>query len=98
MKPKYLVRLDDARPTMHERRWTAVEDILYRYSIKPIVAIVPRNEDTKLQCEAPRDDFWDRARRWQRNGWTIAMHGYDHVMKPTCARQVFPYSPRSEWS
>ena len=29
--------------------------------------------------ESERLDFWDRVRAWQDVGWTIALHGYQHV-------------------
>ena len=46
---KYIVRLDDACETHNISKWTAIEKILDQYSIKPIVGVIPSNEDKKLQ-------------------------------------------------
>jgi peptidoglycan/xylan/chitin deacetylase (PgdA/CDA1 family) len=78
MKPQYLLRFDDICPTMNWRVWDEVEKILCDREIKPILAIVPDNQDKALQVCAPSADFWQRAREWQARGWTLAMHGWQH--------------------
>jgi predicted deacetylase len=65
--------------------WEHIEDLLTELAIKPIVAIVPDNQDETLRAQAPVDDFWDRARQWQSRGWTIGLHGFQH-------RYVSPHS------
>jgi predicted deacetylase len=52
---------------------------LIESNIKPILAVVPDNQDPVLQVAPPVDDFWQRVRRWQDLGWTIALHGYQHL-------------------
>lgn len=79
MKRLYLIRLDDACPTMHIENWTRMEFILKKYEIRPMVGIVPANLDDKLKQSLPDDLFWVKARRWQSNGWTIALHGLNHI-------------------
>lgn len=37
---KYLVRLDDACPTMYSDRWQKIEEILDKHKIKPMVGII----------------------------------------------------------
>jgi peptidoglycan/xylan/chitin deacetylase (PgdA/CDA1 family) len=59
--------------------WSQIEPALIHYNIKPILAIVPDNQDPVLQASPPAPDFWERARKWQQLGWTIAMHGYQHL-------------------
>lgn len=79
MKRQYLIRLDDACPTMHIDNWTHIESILNKYNIRPMVGIVPDNLDNKL-IQSPHDSqFWDKARNWQSKGWTIALHGLNHL-------------------
>jgi peptidoglycan/xylan/chitin deacetylase (PgdA/CDA1 family) len=73
------VRFDDICPTMNWRVWDRVEAILERHDVKPIVAVVPDNRDPKLAVAEPRADFWERARGWQARGWTIGLHGYQHL-------------------
>lgn len=75
----FLLRFDDICPTMQWDIWSRIESALIHYHIKPILAIVPDNQDPVLQVAPPIDDFWQRARRWQELGWTIAMHGYQHL-------------------
>ncbi len=76
---RYLVRIDDICSTMDWRAWEAVESLLNAHSVKPILAVVPDNRDPSLMCGDPAPDFWQRVRDWQRVGWTIAIHGYQHL-------------------
>lgn len=78
MEQKYLIRLDDACPTMNKNKWGRIEDILGRYGVKPMVGIVPNNKDENLKQDIPDPVFWEKAREWQKKGWSIAIHGYDH--------------------
>lgn len=79
MKARYLIRFDDICPTSNWSIWGQVEKTLHRYDIKPILAVVPDNKDSKLQVEPSRPDFWEWLREKQLQGWTITMHGYQHV-------------------
>jgi len=76
---RYLLRFDDICPTMNWTIWEAIEEQLVRYNTRPILAVVPDNRDPKLMVDNPRADFWDRVRKWQSMGYTIALHGYQHV-------------------
>jgi len=40
---------------------------------------VPDNRDPVLQVDPPVNDFWQRVRHWQELGWSIALHGYQHL-------------------
>jgi predicted deacetylase len=75
---KFLVRFDDICPTMNWKVWNRVEKLLIDHGVQPIVAIVPDNQDDSLKVASPDHSFWQRARDWQRRGWTIAIHGYQH--------------------
>jgi hypothetical protein len=59
--------------------WQEIETLLVKFGIKPIMGVVPDNRDAKLMVCAPADDFWGHVRTWQARGWTIALHGYQHV-------------------
>ena len=76
---KYLIRLDDACPTMNTELWGRMESLLDKYQVKPMVGVIPHNEDPKLQIEPDNPDFWQVVNNWEKKGWTIAMHGYNHV-------------------
>ena len=86
---RYLIRFDDICSTMNWTVWDAIESQLIRHSIRPILAVVPDNHDPKLIVEVARADFWERVRSWQRAGYAIAMHGYEHryvtTMPASCA-------------
>lgn len=77
-QPKYLLRFDDICPTMRWDIWDEIEAQLLELNIKPIVAIVPDNQDPKLKVDQANPYFWQRARQWQQRGWTIGLHGYQH--------------------
>ena len=76
---QFILRFDDICPTMQWDVWSEIEVLLRRYNVKPILAVVPDNRDPVLQVAPPVADFWDRVRRWQDWGWTIALHGYQHL-------------------
>ena len=76
--PQYLLRFDDICPTMNWRVWEEIESVLVQRQLKPVLAVVPDNQDPVLQVDAPAADFWDRVRAWQDLGWVIALHGYQH--------------------
>jgi predicted deacetylase len=59
--------------------WTQVEKILLEFEVKPILSVIPDNQDETLKVQKGKMDFWDQVRAWQRWGWTIGMHGYQHV-------------------
>jgi predicted deacetylase len=98
MKAKYLIRLDDACPTMDISKWQTLEDLFDHFGIKPIVAVVPDNRDPKLDVNSFDPLFWSKVRSWQEKGWTIAMHGYQHLMHYTESKLVLPFYKRSEFA
>jgi peptidoglycan/xylan/chitin deacetylase (PgdA/CDA1 family) len=82
---KYLLRFDDICPTMNWKVWSQIEALLIEHRLKPILAVVPDNQDPLLRVEPAVEDFWQRVRLWQQRGWTIALHGFQHRYVATCA-------------
>lgn len=78
MSARYIIRFDDITPTMDWDRWAQIEPVLDRWSVRPLLAVVPDNADGSLDVATPVLDFWDRVRAWQRRGWAIGLHGYQH--------------------
>jgi hypothetical protein len=78
VKAAYLLRFDDLCPGMNWEIWHSIENILLENNIIPILAVVPDNQDEVLKFSPPDTHFWDHVRRWQKFGWTIGMHGYQH--------------------
>ena len=74
-----------------------METLLNKYSIKPIVGIIPDNMDLELLKYKKVNDFWKKAKMWENNGWTIAMHGYQHLYK-TKEGGINPVNLRSEFA
>lgn len=94
----YLIRLDDASEYMDVEKWKKIEEILDKHEIKPIVGIIPKNEDeSMIKNYKYNSEFIQVAKSWQRKNWTIAMHGYDHVYI-THEGGINPVQKRSEFA
>lgn len=85
MQAEYIIRLDDACPTMDRHRWSEVETLLRQRGVKPIVAVVPANADPGLVRGPGHGKFWEQAGGWAAEGWMIAMHGYSHALRRSAA-------------
>jgi hypothetical protein len=94
---RYLIRLDDACPCMHHERWKEIEMVLDRHQIHPIVAVIPDNADVSLKFDSHNPSFWEIARSWQQKDWTIALHGYQHILEPTETYGFVPFHKYSEF-
>ena len=75
---RYLIRFDDICPGMNWATWREIEKILDEHDVRPMLAVVPSNEDAHLDVGPREPQFWDRVRAWQARGWTIGLHGYQH--------------------
>lgn len=97
VKQFYLLRLDDACPTMDGQKWKRMEDILQFHNVKPMVGVIPHNEDT-LNIIDPIDVFfWEKVKKWHSIGWTIAMHGYNHKYNNNGMKGLNPLWKESEF-
>ena len=93
----YLIRLDDASDHMNIERWDRVERMLDENGVKPLVGIIPVNQDPMLLEFAEDPGFWEKARHWQEKGWRIALHGFEHLYTSNCAG-INPVHSRSEFA
>lgn len=75
---RYLFRFDDLCPTMLSERLERYLSIVLRYGVRPILAVIPANQDPALNLQAHDPNFWARIRSLESGGATIAMHGYRH--------------------
>ena len=76
----YLLRLDDASEHWNKNNWHRIHDLLEKYDIKPIVAIIPLNRDKELM-RFPVDPLYEKTiKTWILSGWIPAMHGCNHVV------------------
>lgn len=95
---KYIVRLDDASDYMDVEKWQRMENLLNKYNIKPLVGIIPENQDPALVGVYERDPlFWDKVNRWKEKGWELALHGCNHKYI-TEDGGINPVNKRSEFA
>jgi predicted deacetylase len=67
------------------------------YEIKPILAVVPDNQDYDLQQSLPDPEFWDCMRRLEAAGATIGLHGYQHLCLSK-GKSLLPLHRHTEFS
>lgn len=72
-------RLDDITPTMCWEKFEKLKTLFENYKIKPLLGIIPENEDPALRYDSARSDFWSIMRELKEKGWAIAQHGYKHL-------------------
>lgn len=96
-KPSYLLRFDDLCPTMSKERFERFMDIIERHEIRPILAVVPANQDPELKVDKADPAFWTRLRALESAGATIALHGYRHVCNSAGLSMVGKHS-RTEFA
>ena len=93
-----LIRLDDIAENMNWDLMDRSEKLFKKYSIKPVLGVIPNNDDKSLMIYPRKKDFWDRVRKWRDKGWEIAMHGYSHVYDKNSKKDdYFNYGGGSEF-
>jgi len=94
---KYIMRLDDAGIRRDMEKWDRMERLLDKYSVRPLIGVIPNCEDESMDIY-PRDEgFEARVKSWHEKGWCIAMHGYNHVYS-TGSGGINPMQKRSEFA
>ena len=94
-----LIRLDDIAENMNWDLMKKSELLFEKYSIKPVLGVIPNNKDDELLAHPKKSDFWQQVRLWKNKGWEIAMHGYTHVYdKVSEYDDYFNYGGGSEFS
>jgi predicted deacetylase len=93
----YLVRFDDICPTMNWTVWAKIDEILTVEIVKPILSVIPDNKRRTLFIEEENPQFWDYIREKQKQGWSIGLHGYQHV-PITRNPGILKLSPHSEFA
>lgn len=98
-----LFRIDDISWDMNYENFSRIRNLFFQYDIRPIIGVIPHNEDPKLKEQAgengiPQDRFWEEMRTLQQeHGWAIALHGYNHVYV-TSDGGIFKTNPRAEFA
>lgn len=94
---KIAVRLDDITPDMDYEKFYKMKQILDTYQIKPLIGVVPFNEDKNLMQGSKHEDFPGFLQGLLREGWSIALHGYEHLYS-TNKGGLFPLNNFSEFA
>ncbi|MEY4702058.1 MAG: hypothetical protein RL326_2245 [Pseudomonadota bacterium] len=83
MSARYIFRMDDITPGMHWGRFWALLSLFRAHNIKPLLGVVPDNQDSSLDVSTPHPDFWGVMRKLQDEDCVdFAQHGYQHTLYP----------------
>lgn len=91
------VRLDDITPDMDYEKFYKMKQILDTYQIKPLIGVVPFNEDKNLMKSPKMEDFAGFLQGLINEGWVVALHGYEHLYS-TAKGGLFPLNHFSEFA
>ena len=94
---QYLLRFDDLCPTASHNRLQRLLKLIKEYGIRPILALVPDNQDPDLQLSPPDPEFWDRMCELEARGAAIALHGFQHLCMNR-GRSMVPLHHYSEFA
>ncbi len=97
MEKMLAFRLDDIAPGLNRDNFKRLEKIFDDFGIKPLIGIVPQNEDPHLVVDELDDEFWDDMRRLKDKGWMIALHGFRHIYSNEC-KGLLNANPFSEFA
>lgn len=95
---KILIRFDDIAENMNWHLMAKCEKIFDELNIKPVMGVIPNNQDKDLLVYPKKENFWQIVKKWQLKGWEIAMHGYNHIYdNDTNKNDFFEYGGKSEF-
>jgi predicted deacetylase len=85
----FLIRLDDIAKNMNWDMIDKCEILFDSHNIKPVLGVIPNNQDYDLKSYPSNEKFWDRIRAWKQKGWEISIHGYSHVYGEATKKKDF---------
>ncbi|WZL71509.1 DUF2334 domain-containing protein [Clostridiaceae bacterium 35-E11] len=84
MGAKYIYRMDDITPYMNWNQFWKYIQLFKKNNVKPLLGIVPHNQDLNLIIQEKNTNFWEIMRSLQNQGIVeIAQHGYQHKVVRT---------------
>ncbi len=93
-----LIRIDDVTDHMNWELMDKCEELFDNYEIKPLLGVIPNNQDPEFKNFPKRENFWGIVRNWQKKGWEISMHGFNHIYETeTNKNDYFEYGGKSEF-
>jgi hypothetical protein len=94
---QYLLRFDDLCPTMHHGHWMRFVPLIREFGIRPILAVVPENQDPNLRISEEDPEFWTQMKTMERAGATIALHGFRHLCH-SIGKSLVPLREHTEFA
>lgn len=79
MKRITVLRIDDVCPCMDWFWFDKTMELLNKHNITGMLGVIPDCRDSSLNVSKADPLFWDKMKEYQKNGWYIAMHGYQHL-------------------
>lgn len=64
---------------MNWEQWEKAKQLMDDADVTALLGVIPDCQDPDLMIDNPRQDFWEYIKDLQNKGFTIAMHGYQHV-------------------
>ena len=89
--------MDDITPDMDWAKFLRFKELCDLYQVKPLIGVVPENQDSMLHIDEAREDFWEYVLQLQKDGWSIAQHGCTHIYS-TKKKGCFPLNALSEFA
>ena len=94
----FLIRIDDVAQNMNWKMMDKCEILFDKYQIKPLIGVIPNNQDRELMKFENKQNFWQKVNGWKKKGWEISMHGYMHKYESnTFKKDYFAYGGLSEF-
>ena len=90
------VRLDDITPDMDYEKFHKMKQLLDACQVKPLIGVVPFNEDKNLMRNPVNTDFADFLQGLVKEGYVVALHGYKHLYSSDKGG-IFPLNHFSEY-
>ena len=93
-----LIRMDDICENMNWDLMDRCELLFDKYNIRPLLGVIPINQDPELIKNKKNPKFWERVIEWQSKGWDITMHGCNHLYtQKSDKKDIFNYGGDSEF-
>ena len=94
---KMLIRLDDFSPNRDVKKWQSVLEILDKYQVSPLIAVIPN--DSYFGHKFSDENFWREVKSLVQSGCEIAIHGWDHCVVPIhkCEQVELFFATKSEY-
>ena len=93
-----LIRMDDVAENIN---WTLMDkcELLFdKYEIKPLLGVIPINQDPELLQFPKNSSFWEKVKDWKNKGWEVTMHGCNHLYtQKSDKKDIFNYGGNSEF-